>query len=101
MSKTSIEHFMDTLLKNIRGWSDHTLTWCSIVIGHVVFLPTLLALITGISDRIPSWDIVVLVQIFLVLSFLKSMVVRDMPAVFLHALGWFTNLILMTLIVFK
>lgn len=77
------------------------LTWLGILVGHAVFVPTCLALLTEMTDKTPSLDIIILVQTFLLLSFFRSVAARDTVATVLHALGWFTQALLLSLIIFK
>jgi uncharacterized membrane protein len=77
------------------------LTWLGIIVGHAVFVPTCLALISELTDKTPSIDIIILVQVSLLLSFFRSVASKDTVAMVLHALGWFTQAMLLALIVFK
>jgi len=93
---------------NARSWVNsigqigiNTLTWLSILVGHSVFIPSCLALLTEMTDKTPSIDIIILVQVGLLLSFFRSVASKDMVAIVLHALGWFTQAMLLALVVFK
>lgn len=82
-------------------WGNQTLNWLVIIVGHVVFLPSIIALLTGITDNTPSLDIFVLVQFLLVLSYIKSLLSKDLTGMSLHSLGWATQASLIALIIFK
>jgi hypothetical protein len=97
----NLELITNKVLANIGQMSINTLTWLSILVGHAVFVPTCLALLTEMTDKTPSLDIIILVQAFLLLSFFRAVAGRDMVATVLHALGWFTQAMLLALIVFK
>ena len=92
----------------LKGWYNNlmhlpgsTLNWCGIILGHSVFIPTMLALLTALSDRTPSVDIVIFVQAFLFLTFLRSIATKDTIALLLNTTGWFIQVVLLSLIVFK
>lgn len=99
--KTSFEIIIEFIEKSFRDVSANTLNWLSIITGHSVFIPSMLAILTAMTDNTPNIDIVILVQAFLILSFIRSVVVKDTVATVLHALGWFTNMMLLALILFK
>ena len=86
---------------NISQMGINTLTWLSILVGHSVFIPTCLALLTELTDKTPSLDIIILVQVGLLLSFFRSVASKDTVATVLHALGWFTQAMMLALVVFK
>lgn len=94
---------MMSLDKYLPNWlnNNNTLNWGSIIIGQFVFIPSLLALLTALTDNTPSIDIVILVQLLLILSFIRGIVSRDTVALVLHSLGWFVNAGIMFLILFK
>lgn len=94
---------MKSLEKYLPSWlnNNNTLNWGSIIVGHFIFIPSLLALLTALTDNTPSIDIVILVQLLLILSFIRGIVSRDTVALVLHSLGWFINAGIMFLILFK
>ena len=95
------ESLINAWLKKINHLPGNTLNWCSIILAQCVFVPTLLALLTNITDYTPPIDIVLLVQSLCLLSFLRSVVIKDNVAVVLHSLGWFAQVVLFSLIMFK
>jgi hypothetical protein len=99
--KTNLQKFFDGALDQISQLSVNSLTWLGIIVGHAVFVPTCLALISELTDKTPSIDIVILVQVSLLLSFFRSVASKDTVATVLHALGWFTQAMLLSLIIFK
>ena len=99
MSK--FELFVNSYLKKVNHLPGNTLNWCSILLGHCVFVPTLLAILIGLSDNTPTIDVFLFVQGILFLSFLRSIVAKDVVAMVLHALGWFVQVLLFSLIMFK
>lgn len=99
--KTRFEELLNRFVGSINELSANTLNWMAIIAAHCAFIPSMLAIITAMTDNTPSIDIVILVQLFLILSFARSIVVKDTVATVLHALGWFTNMMLLALIVFK
>lgn len=96
-----MEKFIKLVQERMAGIGINTLNWIGIIIGHCVFLPSGLALLTGLTDRTPSLDVVVLVQAMLMLSFIRSVIVRDGIASVIHGLGWFGQSMLLAMIVFK
>ena len=96
-----MEKFIKLVQEKMAGIGTNTLNWIGIIIGHCVFLPSGLALLTGLTDRTPSLDVVVLVQAMLMLSFIRSVIVRDGIASVIHGLGWFGQSMLLAMIVFK
>ena len=96
-----MEKFIKLVQEKMAGIGTNTLNWIGIIIGHCVFLPSGLALLTGLTDRTPSLDIVILVQAMLMLSFIRSVIVRDGIASVIHGLGWFGQSMLLAMIVFK
>lgn len=99
--KLQIELALQRFVGGFNDVSANTLNWLSIIAGHCVFIPSMLAILTAMTDKTPTIDVVILVQVFLLLSFVKSVVIRDTVATVLHALGWFTNMMLLALIIFK
>jgi hypothetical protein len=97
----NLELITNKVLANIGQMSISSLTWLSIVVGHSVFIPTCLAILTEMTDKTPSLDIIILVHAFLLLSFFRAVAGRDTVATVLHALGWFTQAMLLSLVVFK
>jgi len=91
-----LEEYLPKWLNN-----NNTLNWGSIIIGHFVFIPSLLALLTALTDNTPSVDIVILVQLLLILSFIRAIVGKDTVALVFHSMGWFVNAGIMFLILFK
>lgn len=99
--KSRIELVLEFIEKSFRDVSANTLNWLSILSGHCVFIPSMLAILTAMTDNTPGIDIVILVQAVLLLSFIRTVVVKDTVGTVLHALGWFTNMMLLALIIFK
>ena len=97
----SIENNANNWLTNLNRLGTNTLNWLSVLVGHSVFIPTSLALLMELTDKTPSIDIILLVQGFLILSFFRSVIAKDQVATVLHALGWFTNALLLSMIIFK
>lgn len=99
--KTSFEQMLELIESSFRDISANTLSWLSIIAGHCVFIPSMLALLMAWTDNTPSIDIVILVQAFLFLSFIRTVVVKDTVGTVIHALGWFANMMLLALVLFK
>jgi hypothetical protein len=98
---SSLKEFFVSVQQRFAQIGSDTLTWVGIIIGHCIFLPSGLALLTGLTDRTPGLDIVILVQALLMVSFIRSVIVKDGVASVLHGLGWFGQSLLLALIVFK
>jgi hypothetical protein len=96
-----MKEFFDLVKTKCAGIGTDTLNWISIIIGHCIFLPSGLALLTGLTDRTPGLDIVILVQAVLMLSFVRSVIIKDSIGAVLHGLGWFSQSLLLAMIVFK
>lgn len=99
--KTRFEVILEVIEGSFKDVSANTLSWLSIIAGHCVFIPGMLAVLTAMTDSTPSIDIVILVQAYLMLSFIRTVIVKDTVGTVLHALGWFTNMMLLALILFK
>jgi hypothetical protein len=96
-----MKDFFDVVRTKFAGIGTDTLNWIGIIIGHCIFLPSGLALLTGLTDRTPGLDIVILVQAVLMLSFIRSVIIKDGVASVLHGIGWFGQSLLLAMIVFK
>lgn len=96
-----LETIVNRWLGSLNDISANTLSWLSIIAGHCVFIPSMLAILTAMTDNTPSIDIVILVQLALLLSFVRTVVVKDTVGTVLHAFGWFSNMMLLALILFK
>jgi|LauGreDrversion4_2_1035121.scaffolds.fasta_scaffold134139_3 hypothetical protein len=96
-----MKEFFEFVKTKFAGIGTDTLNWIGIIIGHCIFLPSGLALLTGLTDRTPGLDIVILVQAVLMLSFVRSVIIKDSIASVLHGLGWFSQSLLLAMIVFK
>jgi len=96
-----MKEFFETISGKLAGVGTDTLNWIGIIIGHSVFIPSALAILTGLTDRTPGLDIVILVQAALMLSFIRSVIVKDGISAVLHGLGWFSQSLLLAMIVFK
>jgi hypothetical protein len=92
---------VDAVSVNIAAIGADTLNWIAIIVGHCVFLPNVLALLTGLTDKTPGVDVVLLVQFMLLLSFIRSILVKDTVAAVTHGIGWFGQSLLLAMIVFK
>jgi len=92
---------VQSFFNSFTNLSSQTLNWCAIIIGHCVFIPTMLAIMTALTDNTPSIDVVILVQGFLLLTFLRAIVTKDIVALVLNGLGWCTQVVLFSLILFK
>ena len=99
--KTLKDRVVDTVGSNITNIGADTLNWIVIILGHSIFIPTILALLTGLTDRTPGADVVVLVQALLLASFARSVLLKDSVATITHGIGWFTQGLLLSMIVFK
>lgn len=97
----SIENNANNWLSGLSRFGTNTLNWLSILVGHSIFIPTSLAILMELTDKTPSIDIILLVQGTLILSFFRAVIAKDQVATVLHALGWFANALLLSLIIFK
>jgi hypothetical protein len=96
-----MKELFETISSKLTGIGTDTLNWISIIIGHSVFIPSALAILTGLTDRTPGLDIVILVQAALMISFIRSVIIKDGIGSVLHGLGWFSQSLLLAMIVFK
>ena len=99
--KTIKDKMVDSIGNNITNIGADTLNWIAIILGHSIFIPTILALMTGLTDRTPGVDVVILVQALLLASFARSVLIKDSVATITHGIGWFTQGLLLSMIVFK
>lgn len=96
-----MKELFETISNKLTGIGIDTLNWIGIIIGHSVFIPSALAILTGLTDRTPGLDIVILVQAALMISFIRSVIIKDSIGSVLHGLGWFSQSLLLAMIVFK
>jgi len=57
--------------------------------------------LTGLTDRTPGVDVVILVQALLLISFARSVLIKDSVATITHGLGFFLQALLLAMLVFK
>jgi hypothetical protein len=100
---------LDALLNSLRTWleqhlpkvSADTLGWLAVVLIHCATIPTLFALLTGLSDNVPNLDIVIFMWAGLVLLFFRAVVLKDMLNIITIGLGFITQAVIMSMILFK
>jgi len=100
---------LDALLNSLRTWleqhlpkvSAETLGWLAVVVIHCATIPTLLALLTGLSDSVPNLDIVLFMWGGLILLFFRAVVLKDMLNIITIGLGFITQAVIMSMILFK
>lgn len=81
--------------------SSNTLGAISIVLLHLTSMPSLIAVLLGHSDRLPSLDVIMFIWAALVAIFLKSLLERNNIYIILISLGFLSQTIIMSLILFK
>ena len=73
----------------------------SIILLHCATVPTLLALITGVIDKTTSVDVFVLIFAGLFVMMLRSIAHKEVFSTLVNCTGFFIQLVLMALVVFK
>lgn len=81
--------------------SAHTLGLMCIILLHLASVPTLLAVLTGQSDKMPPVDIMLFVWAGLTTIFFKSLFERNYLYIATNCLGFVSQTVLMSLILFK
>lgn len=81
--------------------STDTLGWIATIAFHLSTIPTLLSLVSGINDRVPTSDVVLFVWLGLMVIMVRSIIQRDFINILINAIGFFAQVCLFTMIVFK
>lgn len=96
-----LSDFGNSLLEYISTISERVLSVSAIVILHCIFVPTLLAFLNSLSDKLPSLDSVLLVTIALTIMTLHAIVKNDRLLIITHMIGFITNLVILSMVVFR
>lgn len=98
LSDFGIFEYIHKLIMNL---SERVLSVSAIVILHCIFVPTLLAFLNSLSDKLPSLDSVLLVTIALTIMTLHAIVKNDRLLIITHMIGFITNLVILSMVVFR
>ena len=72
-----------------------TISWLSIVVLNLVFVPSYVAVMSGITDKMPQLDVALIVWTGLLLFFIRSAILKDMLMVFTIGVGFALQVILL------
>lgn len=97
----SVNAFGVSLVDYTKKLSQQTLNISSIVVLHSIFVPQIFAYLMNLTEKTPSIDSVLLVLLALTIMAMNSMIRRDMMAIFVHLIGFITNVVLLSFVVFK
>lgn len=81
--------------------STNTLGAFSIICLNLATMPALVTVLLGKTDHLPSLDVVLFIWAALVAIFVKSLIERNIFYVILVALGFLSQTVIMSLILFK
>lgn len=96
-----IEDKMESLLQYFKKISTETLGWIATAAFHLSTIPTLLSLVSGINDRVPTTDVALFVWVGLLIIMIRSIIVKDYVNILINSIGFFVQVCLFTMIVFK
>lgn len=97
----NLENIKQFVLTEVSKLSIETLNILAIIALHCASIPSMIALLTSITDNAPSLDIFFFVYTGLFLMFLKSFITKDLFGVVINVSGFFVQVILLSMIVFK
>jgi len=95
------DQIKSVVMTEVSKLSSETLNVLAIIALHCASIPSMIALLTGITDNPPSLDIFFFVYTGLFLLFLKSFITKDLFGVVINVSGFFAQVILLSMIVFK
>lgn len=93
--------FGKSVLQHLAKLSTDSLTWIATVAFHLSTIPTLISLVSGINDRVPTVDTALFVWVGLLIIMVRSVIVKDHVNILINSIGFFTQVCLFTMIVFK
>lgn len=93
--------FVKSIIEYVNTISERTLSVSAIAILHCIFLPTILANLKGLSDKLPSLDSVLLVLIALSIMTLHAILKNDRLLVLVHMIGFITNSVILSMVIFR
>lgn len=96
-----LTNFGNALVEYVKTISERTLSLLAIVILHCIFLPSTLAYLSALSDKLPSLDSVLLVLTALTIMTLHAIVKNDRLLIITHMIGFITNLVILSMVVFR
>jgi hypothetical protein len=96
--KANVGKFFSEYLRKV---SSNTLGAVSILMLHLSTMPSLITVLLGKSDRLPTLDVVIFIWAALVSLFFKSLLEKNFFYIILICLGFLSQTIIMSLILFK
>lgn len=81
--------------------SSHTLGWMSIILLHLASIPTLVSVLLEKSDKLPPVDIMLFIWVALITMFFRSLIDRNSLYSATICVGFVTQTVIMSLILFK
>lgn len=75
--------------------------WTALIALQAVTIPSLLGLMSGLTDNTPPIDMVIILWVAMGFFYLKSLLEKNMVALFILGLGFISQSLLMALIFFK
>lgn len=81
--------------------SSHTLGWMTIILLHLASIPTLVAVLLEKSDKLPPVDIMLFLWSALITMFFRSLIDRNRLYSATICIGFVTQTVIMSLILFK
>ena len=96
-----IDSSVKSMFEQVKKISTDTMNWVSIVAFHMATIPTLLSIVSGINDRVPTSDVALFIYLGLVVMLVRSIVQKDLISTLLNGVGFFAQVSLFALVVFK
>lgn len=98
---TNSDKIKASFTENLLKLSTDTLGWIATIAFHLATIPTLLSLVVGVNDRVPTVEMTLFVWVGLMVLLLKSIIQKDFVNIVLNTFGFFVQVTLFSLIVFK
>jgi hypothetical protein len=96
--KYQVKNFFSVYLLKI---SSNTLGAISIVLLHLATMPSLISVLLAHTDRLPTLELVVFIWAALAAMFFKSLLEKNFFYITLICLGFLSQTVIMSLILFK
>ena len=97
----TLNMFGNSIIEYVNTISERTLSVSAIAILHCIFLPSILAYLNAVSDKLPSLDSVLLVLIALTIMTLHAILKNDRLLVLIHLIGFISNSVILSMVIFR
>lgn len=93
--------FGNSIIEYTNTISERALSVSAIAILHCIFLPSILAYLNAMSDKLPSLDSVLLVLFALTIMTFHAILKNDRLLVLVHLIGFITNSVILSMVIFR